>query len=127
MKDRSNQKNDGMNSSSDPDREDNRNSDKEPSTPSGETKNDDDLEFVVTEKDEDDREFVGGQRAFPDKDDDLGIEQPSDLMEKEALSTKDHPEPIPSSTNDFQPIGATSPPPPPQQALSALLCFISVY
>jgi len=114
VKDRSNQKNNGMNSSSDPDREDNRNSDKEPSTSSGETKNDDDLDFVVTEKDEDDREFVGGQRAFPDKDDELGIEQPSDLMEKEALSAQDNPEPIPSSTNDFQPIGTTSPPPPPQ-------------
>jgi len=49
---------------------------------------DDALEFVVTEKETDDREFVGGKREFSTEHDELGIETPSDLMQKEALSAK---------------------------------------
>jgi len=50
---------------------------------------DDTLEFVVTEKEADDREFVGGKREFSTDHDELGIESPSDLMQKEALSVKE--------------------------------------
>ncbi len=84
------------------------------------TKNDDDLQFVVTEKNDDDREFVGGQKQFPVDDNQLGIEKNSDLMQKEALSAKGQREKSPSSSTDFEPIGQTSPPLPQDPAISDL-------
>jgi len=47
---------------------------------------DDKLDFVVTEKDNDDREFVGGQKDFGPEND-LGVETPEDILEREATSS----------------------------------------
>lgn len=95
MEDRPSPKNEGTNSDSGGGRED-----------------DSDLQFVVTEKNEDDREFVGGQKQFADDEDELGIEETKDLMEKEAFSAEqDAEQPQPSDSN-FQPIAEACPPPP---------------
>jgi len=78
----------------------------------------DTLDFVVTEKNEEDREFVGGQKKFPG-DNELDIQENSDLMEQEALSEDNYPEQLSTSKADkadFQPIGDSSPPPPPEPA-----------
>lgn len=95
---------------------------KEANRPSDEATSDDALEFVVTEKNEDDREFVGGKREFSTDHDDLGIESPRDLMEKEALSAKEKAAgPIPTSAADFEPIGPSESPPPPEPNYSRSL------
>ena len=77
----------------------------------------DDLEFIVTEKDTDDREFVGGQSQFKNDDDELGIETPGALMEKEAQPSGDDSNKLQLETDDdFRPIGETTPPSPPEPA-----------
>ena len=77
----------------------------------------DDLEFIVTENDTDDREFVGGQSQFKNDDDELGIETPGALMEKEAQpSGDDSDQSRQEADGDFRPIGETTPPPPPEPA-----------
>ncbi len=84
------------------------------STPSS---NDDDLNLVVTESTSGDQEFVGGEKKFESTDDDLGIESPSDLMEREATGGKETHEPQSSAIDgEFGLIGESAPPPPPGQA-----------
>ncbi len=73
---------------------------------------DDTLDFVVTEKDTDDREFVGGQKTFTG-DDDLGLESPEQILEREATA----PEPVSADadlfTDDGNVIGSSEPSLPP--------------
>ncbi|MFH1372839.1 MAG: tetratricopeptide repeat protein [bacterium] len=77
----------------------------------------DDLEFIVTEKDTEDREFVGGQNQFKNDDDELGIETPGALMNREAQPTSpDGDQSRQEADGDFRPIGETAPPPPPEPA-----------
>ncbi len=72
----------------------------------------DDLEFVVTEKNEEDREFVGGQKEFSDSDEEkLEIEQPEDLLEKDAQLDETQ---LLSGNDDASQIGDTAPPLPPK-------------
>ena len=73
---------------------------------------DDDLDFVVTEAHAEAHELVGGVKPLATKEDDLGIESNSDLMEREAHGQT--PSLNPNISQGFdQPIGQSSPPPPP--------------
>ena len=75
-------------------------------------KDDENLDIVATEADEDTREFVGGQKKWGNKrDDDLGIESTTDLMQQEAERTASHEETDFASV--YSPIGDSTPPPPP--------------
>ncbi len=75
---------------------------------------DDDLDLVVTESASGGQEFVGGEKKFESPDDDLGIESPSDLMEREATGGRETHE-SQSSAIDGESglIGESAPPPPP--------------
>ena len=68
--------------------------------------------FVVTEASANDQELVGGQSGAGRKQDDLGIESTSHLMECEAQRENGRAGPD-SHTNNMQPIGDSAPPPPP--------------
>ncbi|UCE23958.1 MAG: tetratricopeptide repeat protein [Candidatus Zixiibacteriota bacterium] len=80
---------------------------------SDETRKDDEtLDIMATEADEDTREFVGGQKAWGAKrDDDLGIESTTDLMQQEAERTASYE--TADFASDYSPIGDSTPPPPP--------------
>ncbi len=73
----------------------------------------DKLEFVVTEKDNDDREFVGGTKDF-EHEDDIQLESPEEILEKEATAKlDDDSEDTALFQNGITPLGQSEPPLPP--------------